>query len=333
MKRRFYYVIIPVVMFLALCGSYPFLSERLHNKRNFFTHLMQGYISPINLRLCFCSPDRDLYIRREDGLKTAANLYIPKQEGKRPGVVLIHGNTPFGRKLPFYKVLAKKLSRKGFYVLTLDLVGFGESENVSSVEEIWNFKEIDAAIEVMCDLEEINLDKIFLIGHSRGGAPAFEIGLRNSNVKKIIAIGPSRRVRERILLEDSKDREYFWNKAVRIYQQVYKSKIPEWYTFKQWISLVSKKDLERYIPYFSCPGHKPVFFIDGSLENKKDILYLREYYNRIEEPKKYFTVQNSDHYGNTTGIIGTLGMSIYDKKVMNQMVKVMADWLMADNVY
>lgn len=130
-------------------------------------------------------------------------------------MVLIHGNTPIGRKLPFYKVLSGKLSRKGFYVLALDLLGYGGSENVSSLEQIWNFKEIDAAIDYLHSLENINQDEIFLIGHSRGGAPAIEIGISNSIVKKIVAIGPPRRMKERILSDGAKDREYFWNRALQ----------------------------------------------------------------------------------------------------------------------
>jgi hypothetical protein len=95
--------------------------------------------------------------------------------------------------------------------------------------------------------------------------------------------------------------------------------------------LSSKRDIEKYIPYFSSPGHKPVFFIDGSLENKKDILYLREYYRQIEHPKKYLTIKNSDHYANTSGIIFFWGISIYDKEVIDQIVTVIADWFMSDN--
>lgn len=248
-------------------------------------------------------------------------------------MVLIHGNTPIGRKLPFYKVLSGKLSRKGFYVLALDLLGYGGSENVSSLEQIWNFKEIDAAIDYLHSLENINQDEIFLIGHSRGGAPAIEIGISNSIVKKIVAIGPPRRMKERILSDGAKDREYFWNRALQTFQQVYNKQVPEWYTFERWLSLSSKRDIEKYIPYFSSHGHKPVFFIDGSLESKKDLQYLREYYKQIEEPKKYLTIQNSDHYGNTSGITGLFEINTYDKEVIDQIVSVIADWFMSEHVY
>lgn len=60
---------------------------------------------------------------------------------------------------------------------------------------------------------------------------------------------------------------------------------------------------------------------------------MREYYKQIEEPKKYLTIQNSDHYGNTSGITGLFEINTYDKEVIDQIVSVIADWFMSEHVY
>jgi len=57
--------------------------------------------------------------------------------------------------------------------------------------------------------------------------------------------------------------------------------------------------LDTYVPYFQTEAHKPLFLIDGSLEDPEDLEFSRKIYQDLIPPKKYFTTEGSNHYSNT----------------------------------
>ncbi len=58
----------------------------------------------------------------EDG-PIAADLYIPNSAGRLPGVLLVNGVEPQGRKLPEFAHLAEAFARAGYVVLAPDIPG------------------------------------------------------------------------------------------------------------------------------------------------------------------------------------------------------------------
>ena len=54
--------------------------------------------SPIDVRLCRCSADRDVEFQTAHGLTIAGSLYGAGGEDAAPGVIVLHGSTPLGRK-------------------------------------------------------------------------------------------------------------------------------------------------------------------------------------------------------------------------------------------
>ncbi|MFQ6009237.1 MAG: hypothetical protein ACE5K8_09855, partial [Candidatus Zixiibacteriota bacterium] len=151
---------------------------------------------------------------------------------------------------------------------------------------------------------------------------AFSVGIRNPDIKKIVAIGPPRRVTERLL--NPRDRDYFWERGKRTRWKIYKKEFPSWYTKELWLERHLNNDMKKHIGYFSQKQHKPLLLIDGELEDKKDKIYLQNYYDTITEPKKYVTIPKSDHYCNT---IGVAGLVIYDRSVIIQTVNEIDQWL------
>ncbi len=277
-----------------------------------------------DLWFCLCLPDKDIKLKRSDGLGISASLYGVKGDGKRPGIILLHGNTPLGRKLSMYLIMASRFAQMGYIVLTIDFAGYGESDDpfqLDSVEALDNNKDVMAALSYMIKLDYIDKDEVYVIGHSGGADSAFEMGIQEDGFRKIVAIGPPRRSSERA--EDPKDVEYFWQRAQKTRKLVYKKEFPTWYTKEIWLKQ-NASDMARYIPYFSESTHKPLFLIDGELENDPDKIYLREYYELLSEPKKYMTIENSDHYFNSMGV---LGFNIYDRKVMSRAIGEIDKWL------
>lgn len=81
-------------------------------------------------------------------------------EGKGRTIVLIHG---FPENLEIWKEFSAILS-KGFRVIAIDLPGLGESENIGYVHTMDLMAKCVHSV-----LEELQLRKYVLVGHSMGG--------------------------------------------------------------------------------------------------------------------------------------------------------------------
>lgn len=282
-------------------------------------------LSIFDLRGCLCAADRNITVRRGDGLRVSGSLYGLKHSETRGGILLLHGNTPLGRNLSLYRIMAKKLAERGYLILTIDFTGFGESDDPFHLEvqgALDRDRDVDASLEYLSSLDELNGEEIYLIGHSMGASPAMRLGAQDPRVAGIIAIGPSRRVATR--MADPLDREYWWGRAQKTRRQVYGKPFPVWFTKEKWLERSMRWDIGRYLPLFSQAAHAPLLLIDGELENEKDKLYLQNYSKKLTGNTKHITISGSDHYSNSLGV---MGFHIYDLKAMNQTVSEILQWM------
>lgn len=278
------------------------------------------------LAICVCAADQHVRFRRDDGLTIAASIYRDDQRDERPGLLVVHGNTPLGRRLPVYRVLATKLAGRGYVVLTMDMTGYGESADpfeIGALEAVENESDVRAGISYLRNLPGVDTQRIYVLGHSAGVPPVLAAGIADPVVKKIVAIGPPRRLTERLL--DQGDREYFWRRADETHVAVYGAPFPTWFGLDEWLRLKLSRDISGYLPYLSGPTHKPILLIDGDLENEADKRYLRAYYDSMSQPKQHLTIPGSNHYANTPSRQWLL--TFYDEAVVNETVDQIDVWL------
>lgn len=277
------------------------------------------------IAICRCSSDREVRLRRDDGLTTAASIYEPNGSEPRPGILLIHGNTALGRRLAMYKVLAAKLAERGYFVLTFDNPDFGESDDpyrFGTLEALDNDSMFAAAVQYLINNTNVDKHNISVIGHSGGALTALNQGIAMDEVKNIILIGPPRRVRERLTNVD--DMNYFWRRLQNTHKFVYGTPIPKWFTADLFSERAQGGAMEEYLEYFLREGHKALMLVDGEHEKEADKLYLEQYYSMLVKPKKFVRLRWSDHYCNTAQ---SLGLIFYDKRVIHQLVSEVTQWL------
>ena len=255
-----------------------------------------------------------------DGVKIAATLFNASKENA-PGVIFLHGSSVAGRKLAFCMLLSRGLAERGFHVLSMDMRGFGESEDPQLIDDAdsWQSKgDVSKAVDFLLKNATVDTSALFIVGHSAGANQAIIAGIHDNRLKKIVAIGPSRRVKERVLSDQAKNREYFIERFARDRKLAASL---SWETYRQ-ISINAMMD--TYVPYFQTENHKPLFLIDGSLEDQADLQFLRNIYQELLPPKQYQTVKGSNHYSNTKA----LGPFIfYHKQIFDVLVDKIAQWL------
>ncbi|AKB25211.1 hypothetical protein MSMTP_1742 [Methanosarcina sp. MTP4] len=151
-----------------------------------------------------------VYENKEAGIQLAGTLTTPKTEGPFPAVLLITGSGKqdrneevFGHR-PFL-VLSDYLTRQGIAVLRVDDRGVGGSTgNFSNVTTEDFAEDVVAGVEYLKSREDIDPDRIGLVGHSEGGLVAPMAAVRSPDVAFIVLMAGPGVTGEEIVLAQSR---------------------------------------------------------------------------------------------------------------------------------
>ena len=151
-----------------------------------------------------------VYENKEAGIQLAGTLTTPKTEGPFPAVLLITGSGKqdrneevFGHR-PFL-VLSDYLTRQGIAVLRVDDRGVGGSTgNFSNVTTEDFAEDAVAGVEYLKSREDIDPERIGLVGHSEGGLIAPIAAVRSPDVAFIVLMAGPGVTGEEIVLAQSR---------------------------------------------------------------------------------------------------------------------------------
>jgi pimeloyl-ACP methyl ester carboxylesterase len=234
----------------------------------------------------------------ELGLTVPGTLYRPEPMGPGPGILLLHGSTPEGRRMGLYRLLARMLAERGHTVLNIDHGSTGDAA---------------AGLRLLGSLEDVAGDDLSIVGHSAGAAVALGLGIPDDRVARIVVIGPGVRVEERARTES----EYFQRRQLRYGRE---PRVQAADTFPP------SRLLEASMDYFSRPDHKPLLLIQGELEDADDRAFLRELHAAMAGPTSILLVAGADHYMN---VLGFGPLVLYDQRAAEQLLTGVTGWLPA----
>jgi pimeloyl-ACP methyl ester carboxylesterase len=218
------------------------------------------------------------------------------------------------------RVLALAFQRQGYAVLCFDLRGYGESDDPTPDKPgAFNFaQDVSAAIDWVEENAPEVADHIYVIGHSFGGAVALAAQAHDARVEKMVAFGPPRRLSERFLNPEAREKQKLlvrWQSDMQLNQPL---------SFDLWQHVLRPLNIENYGKAFSEPDHTPVFLIDAENEPPADLAFLRDFYQKTNESVDYWTVPNTDHYLGT-GFL--LGQPCYHTTFIHPFVNRVDQWL------
>ncbi len=252
---------------------------------------------------------------KSDGLTLIGDLYRPATTGPSPGILILHGSTPQGRRLGMYRILGHELSGLGYVVLIIDQRGYGESDDPPGVTDPNDFDFVTDArntIRYLRGLDGVDPERLYLVGHSFGADVALATATEETTIQKLIAIGPGRRLTERAGTVDAPETDYFRRREMRYMG------LDEPVTVDVFLQSRARLSIENHPSYFQNEKHVPILLIDGERESSKDHQFLRDAFQSMVGEKAYVTLDRADHYAN----IANLGaLIIYDAQAVTQLVR------------
>lgn len=256
-----------------------------------------------------------------NGVMLAGALYRPHTVGLRPAIIIVHGSTPLGQSLGFYRVLATELSGRGYIVLTYDQRGYGESDDPPRPDHAASFDyvgDLRRAIDYLTAMDSVDDSRLYAVGHSFGADVVIAAENREPRLSRVVAFGPVRQFNERIGSEGAPEQAYNLRRDIRYMKLSEHIPIDVYREYRAGLSI------ESNLEHLARLGHKPLLLIDGELEAKKFRQYLAKFYAVMSAPKAYVTLPDADHYAN----VADLGVLVlYDHAAMNQLVETIDTWL------
>lgn len=130
-----------------------------------------------------------------DNIRLSGTFTIPHRKGSFPTVILISGSGPQDRDEELFNhkpflVIADYLTRNGIAVLRFDDRGVAKSEGDfnSATSEDFSY-DVEAAIDFLKTRQEVDKNRIGLIGHSEGAMIAPIVANRNKSISFVVMLG------------------------------------------------------------------------------------------------------------------------------------------------
>jgi uncharacterized protein len=180
----------------------------------FHLHPGNAPLPPGRERPAYSKPDsfqsRDLTVG-DDDWKLGATLLVPTGKPPFPGVVLVHGPGPNDRDETIYsnqvfRDIAEGLASRGIVVLRYDKRTKVYGEKMSEMDFTIQQETVEDAVRAAALLRrqpEIDLDRVFVVGHSLGGYVGPRIAAQDGKLAGLIFIAANARPIEDVAFDQN----------------------------------------------------------------------------------------------------------------------------------
>lgn len=235
-----------------------------------------------------------------EGNKLYGEIYIPDNV-PAPGIILCHGMNRRGfHALRLYRMFAEEASKNGFAVLLFDFRGCGKStgEFGYGIEEQQDLK---CALNYLSSRKEIKADKIFVVGHSLGGAIALYTARSDDRIKAVALwstpANHAYNVKKFIIYNGGKLAYYAFLAVSYIDELIDVSKLFNMRVYGILLrpSLVRKKLMSLNECEAVSKLRIPILIVIGNRDRIVGVEEARQIFSAANNPKNFVIVEGADH--------------------------------------
>ena len=222
-----------------------------------------------------------------EGLRLAAELYIPKGRGRHPAVCICHGvpakRTPDPRDRG-YPLLAKRFSSEGFVSLIFNFRGTGESEG--NFDMLGWTRDLKAAINYLYQLDEVDKSRLSLMGFSGGAMASVYVAANDKRITSLVTCACPARFFD--ISEFSRIEEFLAHcRQVGIIRD---SNFPQ--SVEEWAGGFDGVSSLKWIHKISP---RPLFIVHGDNDLTVPLSHAWDLYNKAKEPKEISIIPGAEH--------------------------------------
>lgn len=223
---------------------------------------------------------------KSDGLELAGEVYVPQGNKSLPALCLCHG-IPAAHYNPTdrgYAVLAQRFCHAGFVTLTFSFRGAGKSQG--NLDILGWSRDLEAAIDFLCHLEEIDKTRLCLLGFSGGAAASIYTAAQDPRVSSLVACACPADFdflggREAALSSIQRFRQ-----IGVIRDDDFPPSIETWLANFETISPIHW--IDRISP-------RPLLLVHGDADEVVPLEHAHKLYQKAKEPKELFIIPGAKH--------------------------------------
>lgn len=224
---------------------------------------------------------------RVDGLKLAAEVYIPESKGPHPALCICHGvpakRTPDSTDRG-YPVLAERFCGEGFLAFIFNFRGTGESEGNFDMRG-WT-RDVKAAIDYLYRSKEADKSRLSLMGFSGGAMASVYHAAHDERVASVVACACPARFFD--ISEFSKLEEFLIHcrQVGIIRDSSFPPSVEEW--AEGFDMVAPTKWIDRISP-------RPLLIIHGDNDLTVPLSHALELYHKAKEPREIAIIKGAEH--------------------------------------
>jgi alpha/beta superfamily hydrolase len=229
---------------------------------------------------------RDVEIK-SDGLKLAAELYIPAPVSKPcPALCICHGipAVPYNPDNKGYAALAERFCAAGFVTLIFNFRGTGKSEGNFDILG-WSH-DLQAALDFLYSLKEVDKRHFCLLGFSGGAAVGVYITARDPRISALVTCACPAEFGFLASKEISLSSIQRFRQIGIIRDENFPSSVEEWLKGFELVSPI------RWIDKISP---RSLLLVHGDADEVVPLEHAHELHRRAKEPKELAIIPGAKH--------------------------------------
>ncbi|MGB5924689.1 MAG: alpha/beta fold hydrolase [Dehalococcoidia bacterium] len=221
-----------------------------------------------------------------DGLELTGELHVPSQEAAHPALCICHG-IPAAPPDPTdkgYTLLAQQFCHAGFITLIFNFRGTGKSEG--NLDILGWSRDLQAALDFLYDLKEIDRNHFCLLGFSGGAAVSVYTAAHDPRVSLVVTCACPADFHSLRQRETPLDTIQRFRKIGAIRDTDFPPSIEEWQKGFETISPINW--IDKIFP-------RPLLLVHGDADELIPQEHARRLYQKAEEPKELKVIPGAKH--------------------------------------
>lgn len=221
-----------------------------------------------------------------DGLKLGGEIFIPPGNKPCPALCICHGipATPYNPDDKGYATLAQRFCAAGFTTLIFNFRGTGRSQG--NLDILGWSRDLQAALDFLCDLEEIDKRHVCLLGFSGGAAVSVYIAAHDPRVSSIVTCACPAEFSSLENKETASSSIEHFREIGAIKDEDFPLSTEEWLKGFETVSAI------RWIDKISP---RPLLLVHGDADEVVSLEHAYKLYEKAKEPKELTVIPGAKH--------------------------------------